>query len=270
LDSCKYQDNLKLNKPETGGSFSPKTMEWIERMLRRAERLGKTPIALLHHGLAEHFSLQIEAGFGDYVIDDHENVAQRLAEAGLKLAFTGHFHAQDITAIGSGCRAMYDVETGSLVTYPSPFRVVTLHGRHAASISSRFIESIDYPISNSLSFQEYAYQFLYNGLIGIAMYQLTNDYGLNEDQARGIAPYVADAFAAHYAGNESIDPATGAFIEYLLANFEPGTAQFVLGYQLSSLWTDLSPSDLEFLAPLLDWGHKQPMHWLKHYRFRFR
>ena len=267
LDSCKYQDNIASGEPETGGGFSPETMEWIERMLGKAQHLGKTPIAFLHHGLTEHFAYQIAAGFGDYVIDDHQNVAQRLSEAGLNLAFTGHFHAQDITAIGSGDKALYDVETGSLVTYPCAFRVVTFDGRHAASISSRYIEWIDYPIAEP-SFQEHAYQFLYEGLKAIAAYQLIYDYELDEGQAGIIAPYVADAFVAHYAGDEYITDEASAFIAYLKTT--GGEIGAMLGLQLTSLWTDLPPSDSELLVPLSHRDHKKPMHWLKQKRFKFR
>ena len=61
-----------------------------------AKAAGKKVLVFLHHGLMEHYTGQTES-FADYVIDDWETVSQNLAAAGLKLAFSGHYHANDIT-----------------------------------------------------------------------------------------------------------------------------------------------------------------------------
>lgn len=248
LDSCKYRDNLSLGHPETSGAFSPATQAWIIRQIKIARAAGKQVIAMEHHGILEHYTGQSQA-FADYVIDDWQNLSQSFAEAGLGLMFTGHYHSSDITEKtweASGA-TLYDVETGSLVTSPCPYRIVTLHGGNAAQIETRHIEEIPYD-TGGVAFPVYARNFLYQGLLGIAQYTLKVQYGLPDAQVTALAPLVADAFAAHYTGDEYPDAATLGLIQQFLATPDP-TVQF-LGQNLYALWTDLAPTDNRALLSL--------------------
>ena len=77
----------------------------------------------MHHGILEHYAGQ-SLFFGDYVIQNWPTVSATLAQAGLPLVFTGHYHAQDVTQQTSGLNNensspfIFDAETGSLLTYP--------------------------------------------------------------------------------------------------------------------------------------------------------
>ena len=53
-------------------------------------------------------------------------MAGLLSNGGVGTVFTGHFHANDITqgTPSTSARALFDIETGSAVTYPCPYRVV--------------------------------------------------------------------------------------------------------------------------------------------------
>ena len=75
-----------------------------------------------HHGIVPHFGYE-PVIFGEYLVDDYERVAQAYAEAGISAVFTGHMHANDIAAATYGDATIYDIETGSLVTYPSRMRM---------------------------------------------------------------------------------------------------------------------------------------------------
>ena len=45
----------------------------------------------------------------------------------MQYVFTGHMHANDIASITTeNGNTLYDIETGSVVTYPSPARSVTI------------------------------------------------------------------------------------------------------------------------------------------------
>lgn len=257
LDTCKYDENLSTGHPETSGALSPRTLSWTLDRIKAAKRAGKQVISFQHHGLMEHYTGQT-LSFADYVIDDWQTVSTSLADAGLKLAFSGHYHANDITELKGSVEGakLYDVETGSLVTAPCPYRIVTLHKRNAAQIETRWIEEIDYDIGD-LSFQDYGAEFLYNGLLGIAEYTLMVQYGLPQDEAAGLAPVVANAFIAHYYGDEQPDEETMAFISGLL-QAEDSTTQF-LGQMLYSLWTDLAPSDGRALLSLEPAIELQPL-----------
>ncbi|WP_319523796.1 choice-of-anchor I family protein [uncultured Desulfosarcina sp.] len=248
LDSCKYADNIANGSPETGGAFSDETLDWAVAQIGAAKTDGKQVIAFQHHGLAEHYIGQSDS-FSEYVIDNFATVSAALADAGLKLDFSGHYHANDITmTTGSTDDAvLYDIETGSLVTAPCPYRIVTLHGKNAAQVETRYITEIDYD-TGGVSFPEYARGYLYDGLLGIAQYSLENQYGLNAATADYLAPYVADAFAAHYAGDEQPDDGTQALILGFLSDTN-ATTQY-LGQMLYTLWTDLAPTDNRALIPL--------------------
>ncbi len=251
IDSCKYENNMAGHYPETSGAIRPATMSWILEKLAQARSLGKEVLGFMHHGVTEHYQGQSLA-FGQYVVDDWANVSTTLASAGLKLVFTGHYHANDISQSMPANKGpfLYDIETGSLVTYPSPFRIVTLMAGKAA-IHTEYVKRIAYN-TGGVPFPEYARNFLMEGLLGIAQYTLKNQYGLSDEMAAQLAPLVANAFAAHYAGDESPDPATLATISNFLKSPDP-TTQF-LGQTLYALWTDLPPADthafLDFTCPI--------------------
>jgi len=248
LDSCKYVDNLASGHPETSGSFSEGTLDWAVAQIGAAKMAGKQVIAFQHHGLVEHYTGQSDA-FSEYVIDDFATVSAALADAGLKLAFSGHYHANDITMTTGTVdgSALYDIETGSLVTAPCPYRIVTLHGNNAAQVETRHITEIDYDTGEEL-FPEYAQTFLYEGLLGIAQYSLVYQYGLDEGTAAYLAPFVANAFSAHYAGDEVPGDSDIALISSLMSSGDDN--QIFLGQMLGSLWTDLAPTDNRALIPL--------------------
>ena len=68
--------------------------------------------------------------FSDYLLDDWATVSKLFADAGMRMVFTGHYHAQDVVKrsikTADTPSFIFDVETGSLVTYPVPYRIVTL------------------------------------------------------------------------------------------------------------------------------------------------
>jgi hypothetical protein len=98
----------------------------------------------MHHGAVHHFRGQ-GTYWGDAVLSNHEEVSRILIQSGVRLVFTGHGHAQDITleraGSGPGSGFLFDVETGSTVSYPNPYRIVSLSGG-AARIESRFLPGI--------------------------------------------------------------------------------------------------------------------------------
>jgi 2',3'-cyclic-nucleotide 2'-phosphodiesterase / 3'-nucleotidase / 5'-nucleotidase len=251
LDSADYEDNEILDKAVTGGGFSPETLDWITARLAEAEDLGKQVMAFMHHGLLEHYTGQAAEGSlaEDYVIRDWETVSRTLARAGLGVVFTGHFHAQDITRKswdenGAMIR-LTDVETGSLVTYPTPYRVVTLNPNGDLDITSRRITDIDYD-TGGVPFPDYAEAYLSEGLTAqyialLAMPPEQGGFGLPEAQAQVVGAQIAEALQAHYAGDESPNLGTLEAIQVYLQSDDPNIQ--LIGQNLMSLWTDLAPGD---------------------------
>ncbi|MFK5952707.1 MAG: choice-of-anchor I family protein [Desulfobacterium sp.] len=251
LDSCNYDDNIANGTPETGGSFSQATLTWIAQMLEMASSQNKKVIATMHHGLLEHYSGQSTDQLGkDYVVADYQTVSQALASNGLGMVFTGHYHAQDIVSSSDG--KLLDVETGSLVTYPSPYRIVTIKPDNSTIISSSYITDIDYDTGDQ-NFSAYAREYLHDGLVTIADAMLTapadmGGFGMDEVTSSVVSLQVAQAYMAHYTGDERPDSTTSASIDFYLESEDP-TTQY-LGQMLNTLWTDLLPSDNTYVTEL--------------------
>ena len=243
IDSCLYEDNEMLGHSETGGRISAETMAWILGILDKAKTRGKRVIGFMHHGALEHFAGQSQL-FSDYVIDDWQAQAETLAQAGLRMVFTGHFHSHDITSAtfssDDGDATIYDVETGSLVTYPSAYRTVTILPSGCAQIETDYVTETDYD-TGGVSFPNYAFAYLQEGLFGMVTVQLMQDYGLLQEQAEQLAPLLTAGFLAHYAGDEEPDPVTLQMIMGMLNAPDPRVR--MLGGYLYALWTDLPPAD---------------------------
>jgi predicted MPP superfamily phosphohydrolase len=139
FDTNRYAEHTTTSV--TGGRILPETMRWALDILDEAKEKGITVLGMMHHGLVEHMPYQA-AFFPQYLIDDWEKNAGILADAGLKVVFTGHFHANDITAhTSSAGNVLYDVETASLAQYPFAYRIMELSGE-GLSVDTRFVESV--------------------------------------------------------------------------------------------------------------------------------
>jgi len=153
LDSCRHQENKPAMDSESSGRFTPQTLAWIKQRLDQARAEGKAVIGMMHHGVLEHYHGN-RRNFAEYVIDNHESVSRMFATNGMNLVFTGHFHAQDITSSLQPDRWLYDIETGSLATYPCPYRVITIT-QQTLTVHSERIPSI---ASHRDGFPKYARQ----------------------------------------------------------------------------------------------------------------
>lgn len=201
LDSCRYAENEENRAAIVGGRFEAETLVWIEDVLERAARNGKAVIAMMHHGILEHFPSQAKY-FNSYVIERYEQISRMLADYKVRAVFTGHFHAQDIAAVRWDDRTfLFDVETGSLASYPCPYRFVRLSGG-ALSIASHRVDSIP---SRPEGFREYAKEFIAGGVAGVASAMMRR-YGVPESDIALISQQLADAMTAHFAGDERLPP----------------------------------------------------------------
>ena len=127
IDSCIY------GKDE--GKIGTSLLFWIRSQAKTARQDGKTLIAMMHHSILPHFSVQP-------MMDSYSYVARQLADMGIHLVFSGHIHANDISSAKTLTgNPLYDVQTGSLITSPNAFRHVALGDK--ATITSEYITEID-------------------------------------------------------------------------------------------------------------------------------
>jgi len=201
LDSCKYRENRPGKHTETSGSFSEATMKWIEAMLIRSRKDKKAVIAFMHHGIVEHYPHN-EKYYARFIVDRYERVSDLFAAYGVRLVFTGHYHSQDITMkkLESQNRFVFDIETGSFVTHPCPYRVISIDRHQSARVESRFITSI---ASKPGGFEKYSYDYTYNGTLGMVGKTL-DKYMVSASDTRSLAPDIARAYLAHLRGDEKL------------------------------------------------------------------
>ncbi len=142
LDTCCYSaDNTSDNEDEheTRGEMSPELVAWAVEQIKAAKANGDRVIGMAHHGFIPHFSMEPDV-LSMYLVEDYADISTKLADAGLEMIFTGHMHANDIAAMTTESgNTLYDIETGSNLTYPSPMRFVQLRevsGSLIASVST--------------------------------------------------------------------------------------------------------------------------------------
>jgi len=243
MDACRYAENT--TSPITGGKFSTASLNWILSKLAEAKSKNKFVLGMMHHGILEHYAGQ-KTLFSDYIVDDYQNVGNLFSSNGMRYVFTGHYHAQDVTrGVFAGGNDLYDIETGSLVTYPSPVRIVKVSPDLNLNITSSFIQTINYN-TNGKTFPQYAKDYLIGGMTDLAYTMLTapvqyGGFGVADSIAKPLSPIIALAFTAHYAGDEKPDAATLATIQSFLSS--PDAQTKMLGQAIGSLWTDIPPAD---------------------------
>ena len=125
----------------SGGRIKQQTMDWMLDILNDADSKGIRVLGVMHHGLLEHLPYQSTL-FPDYLIEEWQKNSEILADAGLEIVFTGHFHSNDITmqTTHSG-NTIYDVETASLAQYPFAYRIMKLSDTDL-TIETRFVTDV--------------------------------------------------------------------------------------------------------------------------------
>ena len=172
IDACKYDENTFVSQGAekdvcvTSGRIKPETLEWIEKQAQQARDNGKQVLALMHHNLVEHFNGQASIA-SPYVVDDAAKVRETLMNAGVHTVFTGHFHIQDIAKDYNETKtdSIYDISTGSTVTYPCPFRLVRLNDDNTVmDLQGKLLKSVELNGKLQADFGAYAQQKLVDGL----------------------------------------------------------------------------------------------------------
>jgi len=235
IDSCRYRENQPGKSEIVGGSISQDTADWIAGILKRAVDEDKAVIVMMHHGVVEHWEGQHKL-HPDYLVKDYTHFGEFLASYNVRLAFTGHYHAQDITQGTFGDKYLYDVETGSLVTAPCPMRYCSINN-NTFKVSSKMVAERIHP---GTSFAEDGLDFV-NTTVTLEAQKTLAKYFVSGQDAEIISNAVGDAFSAHYPGDEvtAQQPPLDSGELGLWGRF----VLFMQQYVLDGLWVDLYPGD---------------------------
>jgi len=243
IDACKYAPRYSRS-----GLIKPGTMQWMSDQLAIARQKNVTVLALMHHNLVEHMSNQ-NAIMPGTVLDNWSAAIETLMAGGVQVAFTGHNHSNDITQYFSNGNSIYDVETGSLVGPPSPYRMMVLKNKEL-DISTNFVSNINATLPDGMSFKDYSDakltilldKYFTMGLAGAP-------YSLPSQLLSTAVPLARNAYKAHMAGDEWLSPqeqiAIAALKQQIEAlSIEPKPTKTLDA--LNSLWNDLGTKDAKW------------------------
>ena len=217
------------------GAINSATMTWISEKMVEANKNNITVLAMMHYGILEHYTGQ--NGLEPLIKDSQAN-AIALMNAGIRLVFTGHYHANDIVDYVNEGKTLSDIETGSLVTPPSSYRIMTLDDNFI-KIDTRRITDVVSELTGDMDFLTYSDINITKRVNGFFSYYLPLLFPqYTNEQAAFAAPYLTNGLKAYFAGDEKISPAEINSIKVL--EQYPYSSLYNL---LNSFWTDLPPND---------------------------
>ena len=133
-------------------------MEWALEQIKEAHEAGDYIFAMTHYPLLP-FSAIMNL-IGDAKLTDWENVATKLADAGVDLIFTGHMHAQAVTEYTTEKgNKITDVQTGCFVGCPCAYRKVTFEDQNTVDIKSYTIDDFDYDKDGKTAEEYFKWRF---------------------------------------------------------------------------------------------------------------
>ncbi|APB35290.1 putative phosphohydrolase [Gloeomargarita lithophora Alchichica-D10] len=102
------------------GRIDAQQWQWLETVLEA--QFWPHTLVMVHHNICEHLPNQSRSILGQrYLLENRLELQQLLKKHGIHLVFTGHLHVQDIAEEDD----FFDVTTGSLVSYPHAYRLLT-------------------------------------------------------------------------------------------------------------------------------------------------
>ncbi|MDA0672811.1 MAG: metallophosphoesterase [Cyanobacteria bacterium] len=173
---------------------------WLRDTL--AEPWDGLTLAMIHHNLLDHLPGQHRHPLGQrYSIRNRQALRDQLQAVPLLL--TGHLHVQDVAQQGS----LWEVTTGSLVSYPHPYRVVTvtpMADQVQVQIESHRVQAVpDWP-----DLQGASLDWMRNRAIPFMTRLLSlPPFNLPAPEASRYAPMLKDFWATIAAGDGRFDEA---------------------------------------------------------------
>lgn len=172
-------------------------MAWLDAQLEALS--GKFVMVMVHHNVLEHLPRQSKTKLGQrYMISNAPALVSRLQKAKVPVAFTGHLHVQDVAQADD----FYAITTGSLVSYPHPYRLMSVKtddaGQHCLRFESHRIAQVpDWPTLQDTSKQwmsDRSFPFILKLLVEPPL-------SLGLHQAKTYAPLIKDFWANVAAGD---------------------------------------------------------------------
>lgn len=133
LDSNYYGHEETTEAPHTRGAIGKEQLKWIEGQLKYASQNNLRPIIFMHHNLYAH-NPAVDRG---YVLDDATELRRLCSRYNVKLAFSGHIHAQNILG-PQGTTPTTEIVTSSFCSNDQGYGVVRIHQHHISYVRRTF------------------------------------------------------------------------------------------------------------------------------------
>lgn len=207
-------------EPFYTGWLDPEQLEWLDEQLSKLS--DQLTLIMLHHNVLEHLPRQSKSRMGQrYMVKNAADLTQRLQAANIPLMLTGHLHVQDVAQ----AEQLYEVTTGSLVSYPHPYRIcelTTTDDAHRLDITSHRIEAVpDWPTLQATSqtwMGERSFPFMMKLLT-------SSPLKLSPTEAEQYAPILKDFWAGIAGGDALFDfPELPANIQRYIQTFSATTS----------------------------------------------
>lgn len=181
------------------GLLDESQLIWLENVLNECQ--NKVKLLMIHHNVIEHLPGQSNHELGKrYMLDNAPKLLEILAKYGVNLIFTGHLHVQDISQYND----IYEITTGSLVSYPHPYRILELTTDNQQNIELKINSYHLKSIPNWDNLAEFSRNFLGDRSYHFMMKLLTgHPLNLPVEEADQLAPELRN-FWADIAGGDAI------------------------------------------------------------------
>ncbi|NER82391.1 MAG: metallophosphoesterase, partial [Leptolyngbya sp. SIO1D8] len=183
------------------GHLDPEQLSWLSQQLEGLR--GQWVIAMIHHNVLEHLPGQAKHPMGQrYILQNRKALIQTLKAGGVNLMFTGHLHIQDIVQAGT----LWEITTGSLVSYPHPYRILTVTPQTTGQLQVQ-VETFRVPaVENWPDLQAYSLQWMRDRADPFMVKLLTSPpFRLPVAKAEKFAPELQDFWASISAGDPYFD-----------------------------------------------------------------
>lgn len=210
------------------GFIDDEQFAWLDQQLKKLT--GKLVMVMVHHNVLEHLPRQSKSKLGQrYMIKNAPELVSRLQAAKVPVAFTGHLHVQDIAQADD----FYAITTGSLVSYPHPYRLMSLRtdeaGEHQLTVKTRRIEAVaDWP-----TLQRTSKEWMGDRSFPFILRLMTDPpLSLSLEQAKQYAPHIRDFWAQVAEGDawfdyDKLPEKAQRYFQQFNAADEDGTERFV-------------------------------------------
>lgn len=205
------------------GWLDESQLQWLTDTLSNLR--DQLILVMIHHNVLEHLPGQAKSPLGQrYMLKNADQLLTCLKNSNAKLIFTGHLHVQDVVRNSDIC----EITTGSLVSYPHPYRVVRVmqsdQSQWQVDVESHTINAV--PGWPDLLTQ--SRRWMGDRSFPFMMKLLTQPpLALPEAEAATIAPKLRDFWATIAAGDGQFD--VSALPQRVQRYFEPFNVPTVNG-----------------------------------------